>query len=103
MPQTTEQAVFLEIQREAEALRSSPGSTLSDSANWPALRDLLRSARVAIAESIPAAFDHKGATYRLTVIPWRLGVRVFSPEGDGEPLFQSVVDSSAELGHQSDV
>ncbi|WP_055451011.1 hypothetical protein [Thiomonas bhubaneswarensis] len=102
MTQAADEACRLAIEREAQDLRRSPGVSISDAAEWPALRDLLRSARVAIAESIPATFEHEGATYRLTVIPWRLGVRVFGLSGDGEPLFQSVVNSSAELGHQSD-
>jgi hypothetical protein len=87
------------IEREAQAARSVTRDGFRDSGEFPALGDLLESAREAMEAAIPATFTHAGKTYRLRVSVGLARLMVFANATEPEPLAVGLAGSCEEFGH----
>jgi len=88
-----------QIAAEAAQARGHPTLALVPAENTPALHALMQSAAAALAQSVPAKFEHKGRTYYLRVALEQVHLMVFDSAAAPAPMAFVVSGSSEEFGH----
>lgn len=91
--------VHAQIAAEAAQARAKPALALVPAENTPALHGLIQSAGDALAQRVPATFEHMGRTYYLRVALEQIHFMVFESATAPEPMAFFVSGSSEELGH----
>lgn len=91
--------VHKKISAEAEAMRNMPRLALQPAERTPALSGLLDSAAGALADAVPASFEHLGRTYYLRVSLAMVRVMVFETATSPMPMTYGITGSDDEYGH----
>lgn len=91
--------VHKRIAAEAQAVRNMPRVAFQPAERTPALNELLDSVARALADAIPATFEHKGRTYYLRVSLPMVRVMVFQDATSPMPMTYGITGSDAEYGH----
>lgn len=97
---TPAEGLHARILAEAAQVRNDPVPSVRDAGEFPALGDLLDSARAALERSIPARFDHAGRTYWLRVSVGLARLEVFEGPATFEPLAAAVAGNLETFGHR---
>lgn len=87
------------IAAEAASVRAAKHVGFQPAENTPALSGLLDTARTAMAEGVPAQFEHEGRRYYLRVSFGVVSIKVFESATAAEPIAQAITGSTDEFGH----
>lgn len=91
--------VHQQIAAEAAAVRAKDRLAFQPAELTPALSGLLESASAALANKVPATFEHEGRTYYLRVGFAVVRVMVFETATAPEPMAFAMTGSLDEFGH----
>ncbi len=91
--------VHAQIAAEAAQARAKPTLALVPAEKTPALHALVQSAAEALAQRVPATFEHMGRTYYLRVALEQVHLMVFESATAPAPMAFVVSGSSEEFGH----